>query len=676
MSILEKIEPIKLKLKDIANEALSEGFINAKEKEGIFQNLEKEKIIISVVGQVKYGKSTFLNALIFGKNLLPVAATPMTASLSILKYGDEAVEVEFYNQEDWNLIEEKSKENASTIDVLSSKELMTRSESIKSQILSLLGKKKKIYLKDIYDYVGAEGKYVPITKALTIWNPSERLKEISIVDTPGFNDPISSREFRAQEFLSKSDVVLVLIYSERPFDRTDKEIIFNKIRTVGTGKLVIVINKYDITLKNIGDIEKVENYIKNQIDKEIEKIEKEDKIIAKIFQNTKPIPCSALAALLGRMKKNDIENDKNLSEYFDKFKEDFPVIKTQNDFIKFSKITEVENQIDNIIKNEKLKILIRKPVTFILGKISEKKDEIDEQIYAMEAEEKGLKRTKGESEQELKSLKNAEQGVEDKTKSAVIDFQEWSKLKRNELKRQIDDMKYKLLSEKIKLQEKAWYKFADTYLNECKNNVEDELIKFKNELESKYFDFQKEQYQRLKEVITNIDCEIDMIVAKHLEYSSDIVRNLKTRFLEVLDEKVETAFESKIELDMSDTFLWWGTSKAKVSLDVRKIIDESITSDILTDPIEAIQQKFMDCLTYMDENFEDKVITPIKHALENAIRNIANREKRMGEIIKEKEKFEKRKEFLENKIKIYQDELNLLMEGKINVERDKRDIFS
>ncbi|GAA8094446.1 hypothetical protein HpNP4_20330 [Helicobacter pylori] len=42
---------------------------------------------VGIIGRVKAGKSSLLNALIFeGKEVLPKAATPMTASLTVLKY--------------------------------------------------------------------------------------------------------------------------------------------------------------------------------------------------------------------------------------------------------------------------------------------------------------------------------------------------------------------------------------------------------------------------------------------------------------------------------------------------------------------------------------------------------------------------------------------------------------
>ncbi len=57
---------------------------------------------VGIIGRVKAGKSSLLNALIFeGVEVLPKAATPMTASLTVLKYADTlSTEVEFYSPKD------------------------------------------------------------------------------------------------------------------------------------------------------------------------------------------------------------------------------------------------------------------------------------------------------------------------------------------------------------------------------------------------------------------------------------------------------------------------------------------------------------------------------------------------------------------------------------------------
>ncbi|GAA8466057.1 hypothetical protein KKKH24_06230 [Helicobacter pylori] len=57
---------------------------------------------VGIIGHVKAGKSSLLNALIFeGKEVLPKAATPMTASLTILKYAQNlSAEAQFYDEQD------------------------------------------------------------------------------------------------------------------------------------------------------------------------------------------------------------------------------------------------------------------------------------------------------------------------------------------------------------------------------------------------------------------------------------------------------------------------------------------------------------------------------------------------------------------------------------------------
>ena len=57
---------------------------------------------IGIIGRVKAGKSSLLNALLFnGENILPKAATPMTAALTIMQYGDSVrAEVDFFSQQD------------------------------------------------------------------------------------------------------------------------------------------------------------------------------------------------------------------------------------------------------------------------------------------------------------------------------------------------------------------------------------------------------------------------------------------------------------------------------------------------------------------------------------------------------------------------------------------------
>ena len=172
---------------------------------------------IGVIGQVKAGKSSFLNTLLFnGKDILPKASTPKTATLTKMEYSDRnIISIEYYSTEEWDNL----KDNAA-IDL--DEDIYTVAREIFSMV-ERNGIEPEVYLQkgheeiefDTYDdliaslnnYVGEDGKFTPIVKAVTLYLNKEEFKGLSIVDTPGLNDPILSRTIRTKEFMEVCDVV-------------------------------------------------------------------------------------------------------------------------------------------------------------------------------------------------------------------------------------------------------------------------------------------------------------------------------------------------------------------------------------------------------------------------------------------------------------------------------------
>ncbi|GAA9329720.1 hypothetical protein HpHA245_01790 [Helicobacter pylori] len=78
--------------------------IKTEELEKTIKGMQAENrgLKVGIIGRVKAGKSSLLNALIFeGKDVLSKAATPMTASLTILKYAQNlSAQAQFYSQKD------------------------------------------------------------------------------------------------------------------------------------------------------------------------------------------------------------------------------------------------------------------------------------------------------------------------------------------------------------------------------------------------------------------------------------------------------------------------------------------------------------------------------------------------------------------------------------------------
>ena len=79
---------------------------------------EDKTLTIAIVGQVKAGKSSFLNALFFeGEDILPKAVTPMTAALTKIRYSEKNyAKVHFFNNTDWDNIKEGAKKAKNLID--------------------------------------------------------------------------------------------------------------------------------------------------------------------------------------------------------------------------------------------------------------------------------------------------------------------------------------------------------------------------------------------------------------------------------------------------------------------------------------------------------------------------------------------------------------------------------
>ena len=255
---------------------------------------DNEILKIGVVGQVKAGKSSFLNSLLFeGENVLPRASTPMTAGLTVLEYGEKNVfSVEYYTAKEWEKFEDKAKEYddfvnnvksmnpaltdeeaakmANIPDELSAaKELISRCTRVaKGKVGKASEENDFTDIKDLQDilenFVGADGQFTSVVKSLTIRLNDERLKGMRIVDTPGVNDPVVSREHRTREFLRECHGVFFLSFASRFFDSTDVNFLTNRIGSQGIGTVVLIASKFDSVLQDSGS--KFEDDLENAIE--------------------------------------------------------------------------------------------------------------------------------------------------------------------------------------------------------------------------------------------------------------------------------------------------------------------------------------------------------------------------------------------------------------------------
>lgn len=375
-NLFEEFQNKKKKLKSLALKAKEFGWIDENRCKELIDKLEKDILTIGVIGQMKCGKSTFLNSFVFEDTVLPAATTPMTAALSVITYGEQKkVVAEFYTNDEW---EEQTAPAARSLDdvdvardtmakskIKAAKELVSKASRLGSNLRDYLGKTKEDSFENIIEYVGADGKYVSITKSVKIYYPKEYLKGVEIVDTPGFNDPIVSREERTKEFLKKADVVLMMLYAGRPFDATDRDIIFKNVSQCGIGKVLIGINKYDIPYcseVNPEDEEQIKDYVKSEIAKACR--ESNDNTLSDILSEAEPIPLSAEMALLSELPMSKVNSEEALSFAWNSHCSNFG-IGSQPEMRKWSHIDNLVNAIRNLIDKEKSQILFAKPLNAI-----------------------------------------------------------------------------------------------------------------------------------------------------------------------------------------------------------------------------------------------------------------------------------------------------------------------
>lgn len=210
---------------------------------------------IGVMGQVKAGKSSFLNTLLFdGQEILPKASTPKTANLTKIKYGKEnSLEIYFYSLEEWEEIKRRSKSFDDSLEGKVAKEIIDMFGNSDINIEQVLESGCRIIKMNTYDellgilneYAGEDGRFTSIVKHLNLNINIMELEGIEIIDTPGLNDPIVSRTQKTKEYMKSTDVVFFLSQSTSFLDASDTDLLVRQLPAKGVSEFILLCSKMD-----------------------------------------------------------------------------------------------------------------------------------------------------------------------------------------------------------------------------------------------------------------------------------------------------------------------------------------------------------------------------------------------------------------------------------------------
>lgn len=429
-NLFEELHNKKQQLITLIKKVVQYHWIDADREKQLLDKIENDTLTIGVIGQMKCGKSTFLNSFVFENDILPSATTPMTAALSVITYGEnEKIVAEFYTKDEWieqkmmaaRSLEEVKGNTLEESKVKAAKELVEKSNKLGTSLESFLGKIQEDSFSNLVEYVGADGKYISITKSVTIYYPKEYLKGVQIVDTPGFNDPVVSREERTKAFLNKADVVLLMLYAGRPFDATDRDILFQNVRKCGIGKVLIGINKYDIPYENGETENEIKEYVRKEINKACEECNEES--LKEILKQAEPVTLSAEMALLSELSMSKISSNDAYQFAWNRACDVFE-ISSQPQMREKSHISDLSLAIKRMIETEKGSILFQKPLNAIKAMGNEKLAEIDNSITMCKNLIGDLNKPDDELQEKEENLDRAERRLLKKIDSLGDDIDE------------------------------------------------------------------------------------------------------------------------------------------------------------------------------------------------------------------------------------------------------------
>lgn len=450
-------------------------------KKDIHQLLEDGRLLkIGIIGRVKAGKSSLLNSLLFkGESILPKAATPMTAALTVISYGDEfGAEVEFYSPSDieiikkeafdyktrfksifsakYNKLKEKGKikdeeelkakatkqaknemkENIKLTASFEQYQQMEQSgllEKIKAQSQRIQAESMDELKNSLGEYVGATGKYMPFTKSIHIQLPVESLKELEIIDTPGINDPVVSREERTRKLLKSCDVIYVVSPAGQFISEEDKELMDRISSREGVNEVFVIASQVDNqlfgsekekcngelprVLKSVGEI--LDEHLVSTIKKLKEDNPEVGDVFDKLLEGNKVFLTSGISYSIKMLFHDKEKWDEGMEhvwnnlkeEYSDYFSEDDFTL-TENSLDTLSNISQIEGTI-SVVKGEKEKILEEKKEKFLNSKLNNLRNykeslllKIDEKIeYLQKANLDELRKQKIKIEKNRENLK-------------------------------------------------------------------------------------------------------------------------------------------------------------------------------------------------------------------------------------------------------------------------------
>ena len=249
------------------------------------QTLENLNCRIAVIGQVKAGKSSFVNALIGHPSFLPTDINPWTTAVTRLKFleteptGEATMSFRFFDPEEWDRLQNGSgyiRELTERLVPGFETALLKRNvEAIRQRATARIGEELESLLGQTHTYDTYSSDilanyicagpindksandaehariYSDIIHSADINFPrAEGQLPTTVIDTPGTNDPFMVRDEITRRALEQADVYVVVIMARQALSIADVALL-RILRGLNKERIVVFINRID----ELGDVD-------------------------------------------------------------------------------------------------------------------------------------------------------------------------------------------------------------------------------------------------------------------------------------------------------------------------------------------------------------------------------------------------------------------------------------
>jgi signal recognition particle receptor subunit beta len=254
---------------------------------------------IVVVGQIKSGKSSFINAFVRQPTLLPTDVTPWTTTVTNLHFGqpaagNHAAAFQFFSEEEWRDLAEGGggvRELTQRLVPGFAPELLRQHvEALKrragarlgSEFDQLLGKTHyfdTVTTDLLLSYVcsgnfaanGEQtqlGKYADMTrKADLYFDDGPFIFPVTVTDTPGTNDPFLIRDEITRRSLDSADLYVVVLTARQPLSESDVTLM-RLMHGLNPERVIVFVNRID-DFSDVGyDLAEVLVYVERKLQAE------------------------------------------------------------------------------------------------------------------------------------------------------------------------------------------------------------------------------------------------------------------------------------------------------------------------------------------------------------------------------------------------------------------------